>query len=80
MANTGVLPFVRGVDFTNNDFSVSYDAIMQFPFGLIRNTSHIPLPSHVYKKSFRFQGSFNLMSMHSIKVLTPDASSVSNLS
>lgn len=23
MANTGVLPFVRGVDFTNNDFSVS---------------------------------------------------------
>lgn len=23
MANTGVLPFVRGVDFTNNNFSVS---------------------------------------------------------
>lgn len=23
MANTGVLPFVRGVDFTSNDFSVS---------------------------------------------------------
>lgn len=23
MANTGVLPFVRGVDFTKNDFSVS---------------------------------------------------------
>lgn len=23
MANTGVLPFVRGIDFTNNDFSVS---------------------------------------------------------
>ena len=22
MANTGVLPFVRGVDFTNNDFKV----------------------------------------------------------
>lgn len=23
MANTGLLPFVRGVDFTSNDFSVS---------------------------------------------------------
>lgn len=23
MANTGVLPFVRGIDFTKNDFSVS---------------------------------------------------------
>lgn len=23
MANTGVLPFVRGVDFAHNDFSVS---------------------------------------------------------
>jgi hypothetical protein len=23
MASTGVLPFVRGVDFTSNDFSVS---------------------------------------------------------
>jgi hypothetical protein len=23
MANTGVLPFVRGVDFTRNDFSVN---------------------------------------------------------
>lgn len=23
MANTGVLPFVRGVDFSNNDFEVS---------------------------------------------------------
>lgn len=25
MANTGVLPFVRGIDFTNNDFSVSVE-------------------------------------------------------
>lgn len=23
MANTGVLPFVRGIDFSNNDFGVS---------------------------------------------------------
>lgn len=23
MANTGVLPFVRGIDFSNNDFEVS---------------------------------------------------------
>lgn len=23
MANTGVLPFVRGIDFSNNDFAVS---------------------------------------------------------
>lgn len=23
MANTGVLPFVRGLDFSNNDFEVS---------------------------------------------------------
>lgn len=27
MANTGVLPFVRGVDFTNNNFSVSQNSI-----------------------------------------------------
>lgn len=27
MANTGVLPFVRGVDFTSNDFSVSISLI-----------------------------------------------------
>lgn len=25
MSNTGVLPFVRGVDFTRNDFSVSFN-------------------------------------------------------
>jgi hypothetical protein len=31
MANTGVLPFVRGVDFTSNDFSVS---ALQFEMSL----------------------------------------------
>jgi len=28
MASTGVLPFVRGVDFTSNDFSVSLFAVL----------------------------------------------------
>lgn len=35
MANTGVLPFVRGVDFSNNDFKVStfsYDSWNNFLF------------------------------------------------
>lgn len=27
MANTGVLPFVRGIDFSNNDFEVSINSI-----------------------------------------------------
>lgn len=27
MANTGVLPFVRGIDFSNNDFEVSIISI-----------------------------------------------------
>lgn len=30
MANTGVLPFVRGVDFTNNNFSVSQKFYFRF--------------------------------------------------
>jgi len=28
MASTGVLPFVRGVDFTSNDFSVSLFTVL----------------------------------------------------
>jgi len=28
MASTGVLPFVRGVDFTSNDFSVSVFTVL----------------------------------------------------
>lgn len=36
MANTGVLPFVRGVDFTQNDFSVSTNLI---PSNTIENTT-----------------------------------------
>lgn len=31
MANTGVLPFVRGIDFSNNDFEVSiFNVIVLF--------------------------------------------------
>ena len=30
MANTGLLPFVRGVDFTSNDFSVSIKLICRY--------------------------------------------------
>lgn len=35
MANTGVLPFVRGVDFTKNDFSVSIFIIIFLLFSEI---------------------------------------------
>lgn len=32
MANTGVLPFVRGVDFTHNNFSVSQTSKLSLKF------------------------------------------------
>ncbi|XP_044596035.1 protein flightless-1-like [Cotesia glomerata] len=33
MANTGVLPFVRGVDFSDNDFSTKFPASVRFMTG-----------------------------------------------
>jgi hypothetical protein len=39
MANTGVLPFVRGVDFTSNDFSVSVFIVIKFRYQVLSEGS-----------------------------------------
>lgn len=40
MANTGVLPFVRGVDFTKNDFSVSKSCVPNHSRRLVNGLMH----------------------------------------
>jgi len=47
MANTGVLPFVRGIDFSNNDFKVS---TLYYCFVELLTVIYIDV--YIYHKSF----------------------------
>ena len=47
MASTGVLPFVRGVDFTSNDFSVSLFIVLNKWYYKI-NTMYLSFPTSCF--------------------------------